>query len=387
MGESQPYSDYTRYQEDSLKVALEQARTVVTRKQVALEARVSGAAVAHVLNGSSGTVRVSPATRQRIRSVANRLGYTPHPHAVALRRGRTRTLAFIVPEPTVYLSHPSGILILNQLIEAAREMRYRLLIHGDMSEMPDARLIDGCLVMVCPKESAEALAALAGRTPMLTLGVQIPGTVCGELEGASWAASWTAAARYLCTLGHRHIALVDATEAGHPRNGFAAFREEAARSGAEVRLDCFVNDWRLRRYPTVAEICRLDPLPTAACVFDDDYARTLIARLAADGRRVPADVSVFSCQTHRDGGDIFPQMTGTDRGTEAAYGRMLRDFIRMIEGGARTEAIRVRMAEPELIVRESCAPPRAGAGRGAQGVDALRVGSRGANPLPNGGGR
>jgi LacI family transcriptional regulator len=357
---------------------------------VALQAQVSEAAVTHVLNGSTGTIRVSPATRDRIFSVASRLGYTPHPHAVALRRGRTRTIAFIVPEPTLYLSHPNGILVLNQLIEAAREMRYRLLIHADLNEMPDVRLIDGCLVLGCPEESAARMTELAARTPLLTLGrdlhLRIPGAVRGELEGGSWATAWRTAARYLCGLGHRRIALVDATEESHPRNGFAAFREEAERLHAPVRLEYFVNDWRRRRYPTVESLCRLDPMPTAACVFDDDYARVLIARLAVAGRRVPADLSIFSCQTHAQTGDMLPQLAGIDRHAEAAYARMLRDFIRLIESGAHVEEVRVRIAEPELIVRESCAPPGSGAVGGTPGVDARRGERQGSCSFSTGGG-
>src|SRR5690349_8734372 len=65
-----------------------------TINDVAREAGVGVATVSRVLNGSS---RVAPATRRRVKSAMERLGYRPNPTAQGLRSRRTHTLEVLVP--------------------------------------------------------------------------------------------------------------------------------------------------------------------------------------------------------------------------------------------------------------------------------------------------
>ena len=58
----------------------------VSIKDVAREAGVSVTTVSHALNGKG---RLNPDTRERVRSVARQLGYTPNPAARSLVSGRT----------------------------------------------------------------------------------------------------------------------------------------------------------------------------------------------------------------------------------------------------------------------------------------------------------
>ncbi|MDO3400015.1 LacI family DNA-binding transcriptional regulator [Mycolicibacterium neoaurum] len=70
------------------------ARARVTIRDVAEAAGVSATTVSHALNGKG---EVSPATIERVRAVARRLGYRPSPTARALRQGRNGALVLILP--------------------------------------------------------------------------------------------------------------------------------------------------------------------------------------------------------------------------------------------------------------------------------------------------
>lgn len=81
----------------------------VTIKDVADRAGVSSAAISQALNDRGN---LSADTRARIKAVARELGYIPHRHAAALRRGRTMTVGFVMADD---LEDPTGNRILHRM--------------------------------------------------------------------------------------------------------------------------------------------------------------------------------------------------------------------------------------------------------------------------------
>ncbi len=67
----------------------------VTLKDIAAVAGVSTAAVSQALNDAGN---LSDETRERVKQVAASLGYVPNRAAAALRRGRSRSIGFVVDE-------------------------------------------------------------------------------------------------------------------------------------------------------------------------------------------------------------------------------------------------------------------------------------------------
>ncbi len=72
--------------------------TRVTLREVAERAGVSTAATSQALNGR-GNLR--PETRERIKTIAAELGYTPNKHAAALRSGRTMSIGFVMADSSM----------------------------------------------------------------------------------------------------------------------------------------------------------------------------------------------------------------------------------------------------------------------------------------------
>ena len=72
-------------------------------------ARIAGVSAATVSRALAGSGKISPATRERIRKLADQLGFRPSSMARNLRTGRTGTIGVIVPlwhEKTQHISDP-----------------------------------------------------------------------------------------------------------------------------------------------------------------------------------------------------------------------------------------------------------------------------------------
>src|SRR3954464_11869709 len=88
----------------------------VSIRDVAREAGVSVTTVSHALNGKG---RLNPETRERVREVADRLGYRPNPAARSLVSGRTGLIAAIPSLPAGLNIEFSEFAFFSELIAAA----------------------------------------------------------------------------------------------------------------------------------------------------------------------------------------------------------------------------------------------------------------------------
>ncbi|GAC1460372.1 MAG: hypothetical protein PVSMB10_17860 [Pseudarthrobacter sp.] len=114
-------------------------------KDVAAAAGVSATTVSHVLN-EVASARISPETRDRVRSVAGQLGYGPNSVARALRTSRTALLGLLLEDAG---ANPHAGQILSGADQAARARGYNLLVvNTSGSATPEAREADvGSLLM------------------------------------------------------------------------------------------------------------------------------------------------------------------------------------------------------------------------------------------------
>lgn len=334
---------------------------MVTLKGVAQAAGVSLAAASTALGASSSTTRLAAATRQRVLRVARRMNYRRHPVAASFRTGRTCTLAILLHDVTAYLTHPHGARLFAAGVKAAAERGYRVTaVSLDSDTHLDARLVDGCLagIPATSKERRE-LERLAREVPLLDSAERPP---CGSIpllyDDVGIVAAHRRAAEYLMDLGHRRFGICEVDSRARSSRVGETFREVAAARGVPVDIVVARDRWETREYAGGQALCDLSPLPTALYAFDDDCARTLVLRLAAAGLRVPADVSVFSGQTHRQGYQAPPALTGMDMHIEEQAAWQVRSLIDIIEGRRPVAPLNVPVLSCELVERQSCAAPR-----------------------------
>lgn len=124
----------------------------VTLKDIANELNVTVGTVSHVLNGRDD---ISEETKKRVTEAAKKMGYVSNSAAVALRLGKTHTIAIIVPD----ISNPH-IAYQVKLIEKKMKMRkYSVIIlNTDENEEAEyeavvtacAKQVDG--ILICPSQ-------------------------------------------------------------------------------------------------------------------------------------------------------------------------------------------------------------------------------------------
>jgi DNA-binding LacI/PurR family transcriptional regulator len=105
-----------------------------TSRDVAAAAGVSRATVSYVLNGADQKHRITPATRDRVLAVAQRLGYEPNAVALALRAGRTEIV--LVEFPNWPLGPPVAEAI-DTMVESLEQLGYTPLVHFQRAD-PDS---------------------------------------------------------------------------------------------------------------------------------------------------------------------------------------------------------------------------------------------------------
>lgn len=136
----------------------------ITIAQVARAAGVSIGTASDALNAKG---RVAGLTRERVRQVAEELGYKPSSGARGLATGRTMTLGLrvgtgpAIPDAGFFLD------LLNGASLAAAKHGYALLITS--AELDEASLVDG-IIVVDPVHGSDVSGAQEAQLPLVTVG-------------------------------------------------------------------------------------------------------------------------------------------------------------------------------------------------------------------------
>ncbi|MGW0683699.1 LacI family DNA-binding transcriptional regulator [Streptomyces sp. NPDC002754] len=351
-----------------------------TLKDIAEEARVSESAVSLALNGRPG---VSPTTRQRVREVADRLGWQPSAAARALNGDSTATVGLVLARPAhalgaefFFLQLVSGI----QEALAGRGIGLLFLVVPDVDAECAAyrrwwaeRRVDGVLV-VDPRGGDPRPALL----DELGLPAAFIGSVPGSEGGAAypgissvWASDTRAMAgivQHLHGLGHRRIAHVAGLpHLAHTQQRIGSLRDETERLGldpADVRS--IPTDYS-RQQGVAATRQLLDthaPRPTAI-VYDTDVLAVAGLGVAASlGIEVPGALTLVAWDESVLTGSTHPPLSALVRDTPAFGRHAAEELLALIDGGpART----VEDETPRLVPRGSSGPAPTDRGRNPTG--------------------
>jgi DNA-binding LacI/PurR family transcriptional regulator len=330
---------------------------------VAAAAGVAQSTVSRILNDAPVSIRVSPETRQRVRAIADELGYRPHPIARALRGAPTMLLGAIVRD----ITDPFFAAAIEALSIEAKERGYSVVLgHARtkadealaLTAVLEARHCDAIILLGDIQGERRLIEDLrrtnirvvalwhgwSGRAdPFPTIGVDNRAGIREALD-------------HLVACGHSRIAYVGAAF-GDMRERLAAYREYMTESiGAPPR-------GAVRLVPNTVgggeaaliELMRQSRAPTAIVAATDILAIGVIHAAFERGIRVPEQLSVVGFDDITLASATVPALT-TVRNPVA---EVIAAAVELAVGEASATAADTprRIFSPKLVVRGSTAAP------------------------------
>ena len=334
--------------------------SAATIKDVARLARVSTATVSAVVNGSSF---VSAPLRARVREAVAELGYAPSRVARSLRMQSTRLIGIVVAD----ITNPFFAEFVRLAGSAAQALGYSVLLceadHDPSKERASLELlaahrVDG--VILCPTGPAEMYAEAPFSTfakPIVTVDRTIPGALFDAIAIDNRRAAYDLTSHIL-SLGHRRVAIVAGSlHLSNAADRYAGFTDALAAAGLAVDpthvLQAEFAQDRARALCR-ALLARADR-PTAIFASNNLTLIGAMQALADLGLSCPRDVSLAGIDDFPWAGIFAPRLTVEKQPIEALADQAVRALEARMQDPAR--AIETVILAPDLIIRDSCAPP------------------------------
>ncbi|MGA9871859.1 MAG: LacI family DNA-binding transcriptional regulator [Rhodococcus sp. (in: high G+C Gram-positive bacteria)] len=325
-------------------------------------ARAAGVAASTVSRSFTNPNRVSETTRLHVLSVAHELGYRGgHPAARALLRGRTETIALLVPD----ITNPHFFGLIRGAERQAAAAGFTLLL-GDTEESLHAerlhverlsRAVDGIVFGASRLPDAE-LSEIASRQPVVLISREVaavPSVNADQRESI-----WQVVA-HLVGLGHGRIAYL----AGPQTSWVSAKRWEALivaanRFGIKItKLGPFAP---YLTGGTNAADAALDLGVTAVITHNGLLAIGVMRRLAERGVAVPGAVSVVALDDIFTAEFFTPALTARVGPMENIGRAAVNMLMASLDGDRSAQASNRLILPASFVVRGSTGPPSNAAG-------------------------
>ena len=339
---------------------------MATLKDISAELGLSVATVSRALNGFP---EVKPATRDKVRAAAERLGYRPNRTAQRLVTGRSGMVGMIVKIRPDLSADQTFVEILTGLTAglAARDVDLVLAVDQDPNpvaayeKMLERDILDG-FILNAPVPDDPRVAFLEGAgVPFVMHGQdrEAPGY---PFYGIDNLAVSSEAVGLLTALGHRRIALLNGSrEHAYAVDRASGFQAAMGQAGLAVPGPFLVSDAPSESFGYSQALAMLaghkGPPPTAFVCASTLIAAGVMRAVADRGLSCPDDVSVMA---HDDALpqlraiNFTPALTVTRAPLRDACAPLANMLVDHIEGAeARTLQTLIRA---ELILRGSTGP-------------------------------
>ena len=348
----------------------------ITLQDIAEQAHVSVTTASKVINDKASEIRISPDTRDRVLTVAKRVGYRPNPFAQSLRTKKSRSFGVVVAE----MRNPYFGAIISGIEQASIAREYYPLISSLENNFGEEK---ACVEVHRANRAAGILFAgtvfrleegilhqlAEDNIPVVFIGkkvkaLSIPYVDLDNVKGAFLATE------HLIKLGHRRIGLIlGPDEIPASKRRWRGYKRALEKYGLQHDERWVEQETKLRSdpgsgYSAMVRLLESDPPPTALCTFNDQYALGAIRAAVEKGLTIPQDLAVVGFDNIAAAAYYSPPLTTVEQ-PMLEMGRIAADMlIDAIEGTLKKERSFV-ILDPKLIIRESCgAGPRIKQGEG-----------------------
>src|SRR6266481_2371653 len=335
----------------------------VSLKFLAEHLGLSPATVSLVINRSPAAKSIPHRTQERIRAAARELNYRPNFMARSLRAQRSFTIGVVVPE----ISEGYAALVLSGIEDHLLEEGYFYFVvshrhRADLIEeyphLLQQRAVEGLIAVdtVCQKGVRIPVVAVSGHHEV----EGVTNIVLDHVHAAKLAVE------HLVELGHQKIAFIKGQE-------FSSDTEVRWQSvqGAAKNLALEINERLVVQlegespspilgYQVTSKLLAAGEPFTALFAFNDISAIGAIRALREAGRRVPDDVSVVGFDDIQSAAFQNPALTTVRQPLRQMGILAAETVLSRINAPAKSSTHPKNiLVEPELIVRETTARPRA----------------------------
>lgn len=357
-----------------------------TLSAISKDAGCSKAVASKVLNGSRGNVGVSEQMRRRVEAAARRLGYRPNFASQSLALKRTRTIGvYIMPtNPWGGAGRPYESAILQGAEQTCQQAHYDLLLINLAGSADPVqcinkiaeRRVDGVLVLRADGQE-HWVERLAEQTRNLVLVDCIKPVDRIDAVTFDNDEAMRMAVEHLAGLGHRRIGyLGTCTRQTIPHNEARQRAFVAAVREAGLALD---ERWMFGRdsvprpvdlrggnTETVGQMVAnyfgglAEDGPTGMIVYNNVLAAEAVKSLMEAGWSIPSQMSFVNVEDTMLSRYLTPSLTSlrhplTEMGRRAAELLISKAEAQSVDAPA--PACRHEVFAPELVVRQSTAPP------------------------------
>ena len=325
-----------------------------TLADVAARAGVSVPLVSIVMRDVPGA---SAATRERVRRIAEELGYHPDSRARLLRSAHSRLIGVVFAVQQAF----HGDLV-SGLYTAADNADYELALSAVTPGRDERRAVasllqDRCeaLILLGPHAPTSYLADLATRMPVVVVARPVRHRAVDVIRTDD-AAGLGQAVDHLAGLGHARIAHIDggrAPGAAERRRGYRdALQRHGLTDAALILRGGLTED---DGAAAARELINAHPRPTAVTVFNDRSATGVLDVLRCAGVNVPGDMSVVGFDDSRLARLSHIALTTVAQDTQQLTSLAIARAAARLGGASISE--RELVVPPHLIIRSTTAPP------------------------------
>lgn len=329
-----------------------------TINDVARLSGVSKRTVSRVINNSP---KVGKATRQKIQTVIDELGYSPNTQARGLASSRSYLLGLIYDNPNaLYIDD-----VQRGVLNICRELGYELVVHPcDMHaetltheavNFANRSKLDGVIILPPVSENNDLAAALGKanvnyvRLASIALDSAEHVVISDERSAAA------AMAEYLVDLGHRRIGYITGPKGWEStRERLEGFCDGLEKHGCKQSGDMIARgDYTFESGIECTRLLLANPeRPTAIFASNDEMAVGAINAAREMGMKVPDDVSVAGFDDSILASRIHPTLT-TIRRPVREMARLAASRLIAVINGQHDFTDEPITLVPSLIVRNS----------------------------------
>ena len=271
---------------------------MISIKDIAKECKVSVATVSKALNDQSD---ISESTKEKVRRVAKKLGYTTNVAARALKTNRTYNLGILFADERAGLSHEYFSMILESFQREAEKNGYDITfinhsiagIKTTYLKHVEYRSLDGLAIMTADFHDPEIIELCRSKFPVVTIDYVFDDCAAVISDNSR---GMDALVRYAYSKGHRKIAYIYGDETDVTSDRLSSFDKACRELGLEIPPEYKVKG-SFHDIKDCSEKTKLLldlPDPPTLIIFPDDYS--YIGGLEVINNRglsIPNDISAI----------------------------------------------------------------------------------------------